>query len=90
VTPKILVIAMLSIVVAACIAQFFYSEQLGMMNARMIANSPAPIRWFYDRLSFGHPWGGPFWNRISRIVAGAVGVAFLALLILAIIFLPSG
>ena len=85
-TPRTIVIATSSLVVAVCVFQFLYSEQLGKLNARMIANSPAPIRWFYDQLSFGEPWGGPFWNRISRVVAGVVGLAFLTLLILAIIF----
>lgn len=87
-TPKTFVIAVCSLVVATCVVQFLYSEQLGMLNARMISNSPGPIRWFYDRLSFGQPYGGPFWNRISRIVAAVCGLAFLALLLWAIIFLP--
>jgi hypothetical protein len=84
---KLFVLAMLSIVVAACILQLFYYQQLVVINERLIEHAPRPIRSFYDRLSLGHPWGSPFWERIGRFVAVIVGFVFLVLLILAAAFL---
>ena len=54
---KVSTIVALCIVVAICVLQALYSEQLGTLAARSIAKSARPVRRFYTWTSFGKPLG---------------------------------
>jgi hypothetical protein len=78
---KSFAIALLSLVVIACLIQALYPEKLGRIVVRRIAASPRPIREFYAWASFGKPYDGPFWNEARRVIAIVVGVMFSAAIV---------
>jgi hypothetical protein len=83
--PKVFVIAVFSVVLAACVIQAVYSEKLGAIAARSIAASPRPVRLFYSWTSLGRPLDGPFWNRVRRIGSVVVGAIFLVAIIVVLV-----
>lgn len=78
--PRVFVIAIFSVVIAACVIQAIYSEKLGQIAVRSMAAYPRPIQIFYSWTSLGKPLDGPFWNRTRRILSLVVGAGFLAAL----------
>jgi hypothetical protein len=85
---KAVAIAVSAIVIVACIVQALYPpDKLAQIAVRQLAALPRPLRAFYELMSFGQPYDGPFWKRARRVIAVVVGVIATAALLSALILL---